>query len=85
MRSKEFISEDDDREFSRKLDKYYRDRAAKAAATKARKDTTPVSGSKSSIVDKAKDFWAKHGYGIKKAADEFYRWQQADLKKTTMK
>ena len=86
MRSKEFINEEDDREFARKLDKYYRDRAAKSAATKAKHSgVVKTPDHKSGIMDKAKDFWAKHGYGIKKAADEFNRWQQSDLRKSTLK
>jgi hypothetical protein len=84
MRSREFINEEDDKEFARKLDRYYRDRAAKAAATKARKHI-PVSGEKTSIKDKAKDFWQKHGYTITKSADDLNRWLKADLKKSTIK
>jgi hypothetical protein len=86
MRSREFINEENDKEFARKLDKYYRDRAAKAAATKAKhKGSISISGSSPNITDKAKEFWNKHGYKIKDTADKFYQWQQADLKKSTLK
>ena len=86
MRSKEFINEEDDKEFARKLDKYYRDRSAKAAATKAKKkNTVSVSGTKPGLAAQAQDLWKKHGYSIKDAARKFHNWQKADLKKSTLK
>lgn len=86
MRAKEFINEDDDREFGRKLDKYYRDRAAKAKATRAAKlPREPGKDIVSKTLDPIKHAWDKHGHKVKDVWDRFNRWQQADLKKSTLK
>jgi len=86
MRANEFINEESDKEFASKLDKYYRDRAAKAKATKAAKaPREPGQGIIGKTVDPIKHAWDKHGYKVKNAWDRFTRWQQDDLKKSTIK